>query len=144
CALPISPLDRAAPRERRKMKTSAVSPASVPPVPAVRPSPLLEIALTAGRRRLRVFAKAEWVHRSGSIKDRLAAYVVHRARREGLLRPGAEIVEASSGNTAIAFASLGAALGHPVTIFMPDWMSRERTVLLEAYGARVVAVSREE
>ncbi len=110
----------------------------------IRPSPLLEFGLTVRGEPRRVFAKAEWVHRSGSIKDRLAAHVVNRAREEGTLLPGAPIVEASSGNTAIAFASLGAATGHPVTIFMPDWMSRERTQLLVAFGARVVPVSREQ
>lgn len=108
------------------------------------PSPLIEIRLTARGERLRVFAKAEWVHRSGSIKDRLAHHIVRRARQDGTLRPGDPIVEASSGNTAIAFASLGAATGHPVTIFMPDWMSRERTELIRAFGARVVPVSRQE
>ena len=62
----------------------------------------------------------------------------------GTLRPGDTIVEVTSGNTGIAFAALGAALGHKVVIYMPDWMSRERLDIIRSYGAEVVTVSREE
>lgn len=92
----------------------------------------------------RVCAKAEHLNLSGSIKDRMALHILESAYADGTLRPGDCIVEATSGNTGIAFAALGSALGHPVTIYMPDWMSRERHDLIRSYGARVESVSREE
>jgi cysteine synthase A len=67
-----------------------------------------------------------------------------RAYEEGHIRPGDTIVEATSGNTGISFAAIGRALGHPVVVFMPSWMSPERTALIRSLGARVVPVSREQ
>lgn len=91
-----------------------------------------------------LYAKCEQFNMTGSIKDRMALHVLRRAYESGELRPGYEIVEATSGNTGIAFAALGRALGHPVTIFMPDWMSQERKDLIRSYGAEIVPVSKEQ
>lgn len=107
-------------------------------------TPLLEIRLRLEGRPVRVFAKYESMNMTGSVKDRMAAHVLRRAYARGELRPGDLIAECSSGNTGIAFAALGKALGHPVRIFMPDWMSPERKLLIEGFGAEVVGISREQ
>jgi cysteine synthase A len=71
-------------------------------------------------------------------------HILKKAYEEGRIRPGDTIVEATSGNTGISFAAIGRALGHPVVIFIPDWMSRERIDLIRSFGARIVSVSRDE
>ena len=107
-------------------------------------TPLLAIHFTYRGQPRRIFAKAENLNMTGSIKDRMALHVLGKAYERGLLRPGAAIAEATSGNTGISFAALGRALGHPVTIFMPDWMSQERKDLIRSFGAKIRLVSREE
>jgi cysteine synthase A len=107
-------------------------------------TPLLAIDCTFHGRRRTVYAKAEHLNMTGSIKDRMALHVLERAYERGALGPGDPILEATSGNTGISVAALGSALGHPVTIFMPDWMSRERIDLIRSLGARVRLVAREE
>ena len=100
-------------------------------------SPLLAVeCLWRGKRRT-VWTKAEHFNLTGSIKDRMALYILERAWRVGHLGPGGTIVEATSGNTGLAFAAIGRALGHPVVIFMPDWMSQERVGLMRSFGADV-------
>jgi cysteine synthase A len=89
-----------------------------------------------------IYAKAEHLNMTGSIKDRMAFHILKEAYRTGRLGPGDTIVEATSGNTGISFAAIGRALGHRVVIFMPDWMSRERVALIQSLGARVEPVSR--
>ncbi len=74
----------------------------------------------------------------------MAFHILCAAYAEGHLKPGEPIAEATSGNTGIALAAIGTAMGHPVVIYMPDWMSRERVQLIESYGATVVPVSRQE
>jgi len=96
-----------------------------------------------GRQRV-LHAKAEHFNMTGSIKDRMALHILKCAHAEGRITPGSRIAEATSGNTGISFAAVGRALGHPVTIFMPDWMSRERVDLIRSYGATVVPVSHEQ
>lgn len=91
-----------------------------------------------------VYAKAEHFNLTGSIKDRMAFGILRAAYQRGELEPGQHIVEATSGNTGISFAAIGRALGHRVTIYMPDWMSRERVDLIRSLGASVRPVSREE
>lgn len=91
-----------------------------------------------------IYAKLEYFNLSGSIKDRMALEVLRAAYATGALRPGDMIAEATSGNAGIAFCALGRALGHPVRIFMPDWMSAERISLMRSYGAEVVLVSHEQ
>jgi cysteine synthase A len=92
----------------------------------------------------RLFAKYEAPNFTGSVKDRIAAWILACAYQTGELKPGALIVEASSGNTGISFSAIGRALGHPVRVYMPDWMSPERSQLIKSFGAEVVPVSREQ
>jgi cysteine synthase A len=107
-------------------------------------TPLLAVDVEFRGRPRVVWAKAEHLNLTGSVKDRMALHILERAYERGTLRPGSRIVEATSGNTGIAFAGIGRALGHPVTIFMPDWMSRERMDLLRALGAEIRLVSHED
>ena len=107
-------------------------------------TPMLRIGYRLDGHEGEVFAKLESINMTGSIKDRMVVHVLDLAYRSGELRPGDTIVEASSGNTGIAFAAIGRALGHPVRIYMPDWMSRERVCLIENFGAEIVHVSADE
>jgi cysteine synthase A len=91
-----------------------------------------------------IYAKLESMNWTGSVKDRMALHIFRCAYQSGALRPGALIVEATSGNTGISIAALGRALGHPVAIFIPDWMSGERIALIRSFGADVHLVSRDE
>lgn len=107
-------------------------------------TPLLAIDFTYKGRKRVLYAKAENLNMTGSIKDRMALHIVKKAYAKGELKPGALIIEATSGNTGIAIAGVGRALGHPVTIFMPDWMSNERINLILSLGAKIHLVSKEE
>jgi cysteine synthase len=106
-------------------------------------TPLLEIQCRYRGRPQRIYAKAEAYNFTGSIKDRMALHILERAYADGAIEPGDEIAEATSGNTGIAFAALGRALGHRVRIYMPDWMSRERVLVIQSLGAAVIPVSHE-
>jgi cysteine synthase A len=107
-------------------------------------TPLLEIRYTSRGRARRVFAKYEQKNMTGSVKDRMALFILGSAYERGDLKAGDTIAEATSGNTGISFAAMGRALGHPVRIYMPDWMSRERVALIQSLGAQVVPVSHEQ
>ncbi|MDO8806164.1 MAG: PLP-dependent cysteine synthase family protein [Elusimicrobiota bacterium] len=107
-------------------------------------TPLLAIDCSYKGEPRRIYAKAENFNLTGSIKDRMALYILTSAYASGALKPGAPIAEATSGNTGISFAAIGRALGHPVTIFMPDWMSQERKDLIKSLGARIRLVSQQE
>jgi cysteine synthase A len=107
-------------------------------------TPLLAIDYTFRGVRRRLFAKSENLNMTGSVKDRMALHILRKAYERGAIEPGATIIEATSGNTGISFAAVGAALGHPVAIFMPDWMSTERKNLLASFGATLHPVSAEE
>jgi cysteine synthase A len=89
-----------------------------------------------------VFVKLECANPSGSVKDRVARFMLEEAARRGDLRPGDTVVEATSGNTGIALAMIGPRLGHKVLIFMPEHMSDERRRMLEALGAEVRLTSK--
>lgn len=104
-------------------------------------TPLLELHFQFRGQARVLYAKAENLNLTGSIKDRMAFHILKRAYREGRIRPGDTIAEATSGNTGISFAAIGRALGHQVTIFMPDWMSEERVKLIRSMGAEIVPVS---
>ena len=104
-------------------------------------TPMVEIRCRFRGRAHRIWAKSECANFTGSIKDRMALYILENAYAEGRIRPGDLIVEATSGNTGISFSGIGRALGHPVRIHMPDWMSRERVLIIESMGATVVPVS---
>src|SRR5678809_1318214 len=107
-------------------------------------TPLLAIRFTFRGKERVIYAKAEYLNMTGSIKDRMAFHILKKAYEEGRIHPGDTIVEATSGNTGISFAAIGRALGHPVVIFIPDWMSKERVALIRSFGARIVSVTREE
>ncbi len=107
-------------------------------------TPLLEIEFTFKGKKGRVFAKAEYYNLTGSIKDRVAQHVIKKAYEAGEIKAGDTIAEATSGNTGISFSAVGSAMGHPVKIFMPDWMTKERIHIMESFGAEVVLVSKEE
>lgn len=107
-------------------------------------TPMLAVDCTLDGAPRTIYAKLESMNWTGSVKDRMALHIFRRAYLSGALRPGALVVEATSGNTGISFAALGSALGHPVAIFIPDWMSAERIALIRSFGAQVHLVSREE
>ncbi|MCU0252506.1 MAG: cysteine synthase family protein [Vicinamibacterales bacterium] len=107
-------------------------------------TPLLVIRLRYRGEPRVVYAKYEQVNMTGSIKDRMALHIMRQAYLTGQITPGDTIAEATSGNTGIAFSAIGRALGHPVTVFMPDWMSHERMALISSFGASIVPVSREQ
>lgn len=96
-----------------------------------------------GEKRF-LYTKLESFNLTGSIKDRMAYSIIKKAIGEGKLLPGMSIVEATSGNTGISFAAIGAYFHNPVIIYMPNWVSVERKKLIESYGAQVHLVSKEE
>src|SRR4029077_20277385 len=101
-------------------------------------TPLLDLSHLTGRPRVRLYAKAEFANPGGSVKDRPALALVMAAERRGLFAGGRRILDATSGNTGIAYAMLGAALGIGVTLCLPDNASVERKRILQAYGAELV------
>ncbi len=107
-------------------------------------TPLLAIHFTFRGKRRVIYAKAEHINMTGSIKDRMAFHILKKAYQEERINPGDTIVEATSGNTGISFAAIGRVLGHQVVIFMPDWMSQERVALIRSLGAKIVPVSRDQ
>ncbi|MDP2327485.1 MAG: cysteine synthase family protein [Dehalococcoidia bacterium] len=101
-------------------------------------TPLVDVSVMSPNPRVEIWAKLEGENPTGSVKDRIAKYMIEDAERTGRLTPGATIVEPSSGNTGIALAMIGGLRGYRVKIVMPDAVSRERTQLLEAYGAEII------
>src|ERR671932_2478686 len=85
-----------------------------------------------------VYAKAEWYNPGGSIKDRAALWMIRDGEASGRLRPGMRIADATSGNTGIAYATIGAVLGYPVTLALPANASAERKRILRALGAELI------
>jgi len=90
------------------------------------------------------YAKAEWFNPGGSVKDRAALSMIREGERTGVLRPGKTILDATSGNTGIAYAMIGAALGYPVVLCLPSNASPERKRILSAYGATIILTSADE
>src|SRR5208282_4472272 len=107
-------------------------------------TPLLGIHFEYRTQHRTIYAKSEQLNLTGSIKDRMALHVLRSAYAVGWIKPEDTIAEATSGNTGISFAAIGSALDHPVRIFMPSWMSRERIDLIRSYGAEIVPVSPEQ
>lgn len=107
-------------------------------------TPLLQIRFLYKGKPRTLYAKSENLNMTGSIKDRMALYILQRAYETGTIKAGDTIVEATSGNTGISFSAIGRAAGHPVIIYMPDWMSRERVDLIHSLGAKINPVSHEE
>ena len=107
-------------------------------------TPLLAIEYLFHDEKRVIYAKAEHLNMTGSIKDRMAFHILQQGYKRGHLKPGYMIIEATSGNTGISFAAIGRALDHPVVIFMPDWLSEERINLIRGLGAKINLVSKEE
>jgi S-sulfo-L-cysteine synthase (O-acetyl-L-serine-dependent) len=102
-------------------------------------TPLLRLdTLTRDLGTVQLLGKAEWHNPGGSVKDRTAASIVAEARRSGKLAPGRILLDSTSGNTGIAYAMLGAALGFAVTLCVPENVSLERKRILQAYGANII------
>ncbi len=107
-------------------------------------TPLIEIRCRFRGKAYCVYAKHEVGNFTGSTKDRMALHIMEAAYESGEIAPGDLVAEATSGNTGISFSALGRALAHPVRIYMPDWMSRERVLVIKAFGAEIVPVTAEE
>lgn len=107
-------------------------------------TPLVEVRYRFKGEARTLFAKLEFYNPTGSIKDRIAQHIITKAKAGGVLKEGMPIIEATSGNTGISFSAIGRLCGHPVDIFMPNWMSMERICLMRSFGATLHLVSPEE
>jgi cysteine synthase len=101
-------------------------------------TPLVELPTLAPRPEVRIFAKLEGRNPTGSVKDRVAKSMIERAEAEGAIEPGQTILEPTSGNTGISLAMICRRKGYPLQVVMPDNVTKERTQLLEMYGAEIV------
>lgn len=101
-------------------------------------TPLVEMPRLAPRPGIRFFAKLEGQNPSGSLKDRIALFMIERAEKRGDLRPGMTVLEATSGNTGVSLAMIARIKGYPAKVVMPDNVSRERTLVMRAFGAEVI------
>ena len=106
-------------------------------------TPMIKIVAKYKENIVNVYVKLEYYNYTGSIKDRIAYYVINESYKDGSLKKDMPIIEATSGNTGISFAAVGAYYKHPVYIFMPDWVSKERINIMKMYGAKVYLVSKE-
>ncbi|WP_407454106.1 PLP-dependent cysteine synthase family protein [Methanobrevibacter sp.] len=107
-------------------------------------TPMIKVNYEFEGKQGSIYTKLEFYNYSGSIKDRMALYLIKKEKENGNLKEGQAIVEVTSGNTGIAFSAIGALMGHDVHIFMPDWVSIERRKIIEMYGAQVHLISKEE
>lgn len=105
-------------------------------------TPLIKLEIEVNNEDFVIYAKHESGNFSGSIKDRMAFAILEDAISNNKLSAGDTIVEATSGNTGISFAAIGAYIGCKVKIFMPDWMSEERKSLIKLYGAELIEVTK--
>src|SRR5436853_443720 len=101
-------------------------------------TPMVRIRhIGSARSRVEIYAKAEWYNPGGSVKDRPALSMILEGERSGKLVPGKTILDATSGNTGIAYAMIGASLGYGVEVYVPKTASSERKQLLKLYGAKI-------
>ena len=107
-------------------------------------TPMIKINYEYKGKQNYIYAKLEYFNITGSIKDRVAYYIIKNAKRRGLLKENMPIIEATSGNTGISLSALGTYYNHPVYIFMPEWASKERKELMNLYGANIKLISKEE
>jgi cysteine synthase A len=101
-------------------------------------TPLVKINRITDGAKAQVYAKLEFYNPSSTVKDRIGIAMIDDAEKSGKLKPGGTIVEATSGNTGVALAMVGAARGYKVILTMPDSVSKERRTLIKAYGAQLV------
>jgi cysteine synthase A len=107
-------------------------------------TPMLEIAYKFKNECRKIYVKCENYNLTGSIKDRMALYILQQAYVQGKIKPNDLIIEATSGNTGISFSAIGKALGHDVKIIMPSWLSKERVSIIRSLGADVILISKAE
>ncbi len=107
-------------------------------------TPMIKLNYEIEGKKRSIYIKLEYYNLTGSIKDRVADYIIKNAKSKGILKDNMPIIEATSGNTGISLAALGKYYKHPVYIYMPDWASVERVNLMKSYGAKVTLISREE
>lgn len=107
-------------------------------------TPMIRLKYRYHGQERNVYVKLEFYNLTGSVKDRVAYYILHNAKLRGELKPGMPVVEATSGNTGISLAALCAHDQHPCYIFMPDWVSIERKRIMELFGANVILFSKED
>ena len=107
-------------------------------------TPMIKILCKYKGKKINIFTKLEYYNLTGSIKDRVALYIINEAMKRGELKKEQPIVEATSGNTGISLAAIGGYYKHPVYIFIPDWASKERIELMKNYGANVTLISKEQ
>ncbi len=101
-------------------------------------TPLVELRSFAPRPEVHIYAKLEGQNPTGSVKDRIAKYMIEAAEKRGELKPGDTILEPTSGNTGIGLAMIGKVKGYHVVCVMPESVSEERSVLLKAFGAEII------
>ncbi|EOC0121623.1 cysteine synthase CysM [Cronobacter sakazakii] len=107
-------------------------------------TPLVQLQRLAPDNGSEIWVKLEGNNPAGSVKDRAALAMITRAEARGEIKPGDTLIEATSGNTGIALAMIAAVKGYRMTLLMPDNMSMERKAAMQAYGAKLVLVSREQ
>lgn len=107
-------------------------------------TPMMKLAYTYKGKPGNIYVKCEHYNLTGSIKDRMALYIMYKAYQTGQINENDVIVEATSGNTGIAFSAIGKALGHEVKIIMPDWLSKERKDIIRSLGAEIILISKEQ
>lgn len=107
-------------------------------------TPMINITYKYQGKENHIYVKLEMFNLTGSIKDRVAYFIIKNAKQKGMLKENMPIIEATSGNTGISLAALGAYYHHPVFIFMPDWASEERIKLMKLYGANIKLISKED
>ncbi|WP_437920200.1 PLP-dependent cysteine synthase family protein [Sphingobacterium sp. LRF_L2] len=107
-------------------------------------TPMLELQYTYKGKPGIIYVKCENYNLTGSIKDRMALYILYKAYMNCAIRPQDTIVEATSGNTGIAFSAIGKALGHQVKIIMPNWLSKERIDIIKSMGADIELITKEQ
>ena len=105
-------------------------------------TPMIKLEYKFKGEKRTIYVKLEYYNLTGSIKDRIAYYIIKNAKEKGLLKNNMPIIEATSGNTGISLAALGRYYKHSVYIYMPDWVSKERENLIKSYGAEVILFSR--
>ena len=111
---------------------------------AIGNTPLVQLLNLNGNPGVKIFAKLEGNNPGGSVKDRPAYYMIKKAEESGELTPDKTIIEPTSGNMGIALAMIGAAKGYKVKLFMPECVSVERQLILQAFGAEAVLTPAKE